>query len=82
MTTRSSKSVLLFAIMVAVITFGFGVGGAWGRECAGQPDMTAFGFVAPARPTCDRDFDRKAIRPDDRKVPYSCRQTTPGDSGK
>jgi putative membrane protein len=46
----------------AVITFGFGAAGAKGGECegAGQPDMTAFGFVATVRPIYDRDFVRKA----------------------
>jgi predicted outer membrane protein len=46
----------------AVISFGFGAAGARGRECegAGQPDMTAFGFVTTVRPICDRDFVRKA----------------------
>jgi hypothetical protein len=61
MTTRSSKSVSLFVIMAAVITFGFGTAGAMGLECesAGQPDMTAFGFVSTVRPICDRDFVKK-----------------------
>jgi putative membrane protein len=49
--------------MAAVIAFGFGAAGARGPECEGveQPDMTAFGFVAPApRLISDRSFVRKA----------------------
>ncbi|MGC9966130.1 MAG: DUF4142 domain-containing protein [Syntrophobacteraceae bacterium] len=61
MTTRSLKP-LLFLVMAVAITFGFGAAEAREGDCegAGQPDMTAFGFVAPVRQTCDKDFVRKA----------------------
>jgi putative membrane protein len=61
MITRSSKPVLLFAVMAAVMIFGFYAAAMAGQyECSGQPDMTAFGFVANPKPNCDRDFVRKA----------------------
>ena len=63
MTTGTSKPLLLFVTMAAVIALGFGSAAARPRECEGPAQldrMAAFGFISYVKPECDRHFVRKA----------------------